>query len=421
MKYAIVGFGTAGYHALKAIRTQDPKGEIDVYTNTSMPPYNPMLTTYYAVGKLEYEGMFPFGSLEAIQKEFPFELHQEEAIKVHSEEHSVETANGQKEYDRILIATGARAFAPPVKGLKPENAYLMRTVEDAQRLKERLQQGDVKNAIVVGASMVGIKVVEVLQKQGINTWLLDLAPYIFPLAAYPQVAQVIQERVEQQGVHLKFSVTIDHMEEEDGKQIAVLTDGSRIPTDIVGLCIGTRTNTQVVDEKIALGKGIIVDQHMQTNVPGIYAAGDCCEGNNLENGQTQLIGLWANANRQGTTAGSNMAGQEMVYEGNILHNITNFMEMDFIGFGDNRIEGEVLEYGTLGKGMYIRLVLKDHRIAGANILDNCSISGIVKNYMLRLFGGDTGKLPVYQCAALESAGLSSAFLDELEGKIHGCH
>ena len=421
MKYAIVGFGTAGYHALKAIRTQDPKGEIDVYTNTSMPPYNPMLTTYYAVGKLEYEGMFPFGSLEAVRKEFPFELHQEEAIKVHSEEHSVETANGQKEYDRILIATGARAFAPPVKGLKPENAYLMRTVEDAQRLKERLQQGDVKNAIVVGASMVGIKVVEVLQKQGINTWLLDLAPYIFPLAAYPQVAQVIQERVEQQGVHLKFSVTIDHMEEEDGQQIAVLTDGSRIPTDIVGLCIGTRTNTQVVDEKIALGKGIIVDQHMQTNVPGIYAAGDCCEGNNLENGQTQLIGLWANANRQGTTAGSNMAGQEMVYEGNILHNITHFMEMDFIGFGDNRIEGEVLEYGTLGKGMYIRLVLKDHRIAGANILDNCSISGIVKNYMLRLFGGDTGKLPVYQRAALESAGLSSAFLDELEGKIHGCH
>ena len=160
---------------------------------------------------------------------------------------------------------------------------------------------------------------------------------------------------------------------------------------------------------------------MQTNLPGIYAAGDCCEGNNLENGQTQLIGLWANANRQGTTAGSNMAGQEMVYEGNILHNITRFMEMDFIGFGDNRIEGEVLEYGTLGKGMYIRLVLKDHRIAGANILDNCSISGIVKNYMLRLFGGDTGKLPVYQRAALESAGLSSAFLDELEGKIHGCH
>ena len=421
MKYAIVGFGTAGYHALKAIRTQDPKGEIDVYTNTSMPPYNPMLTSYYAVGKLEYEGMFPFGSLEAVRKKFPFELPQEEKIKAHSEEHSVEPANGQKEYDRILIATGARAFAPPVKGLKPENAYLMRTVEDAQRLKERLQQGDVKNAIVVGASMVGIKVVEVLQKQGINTWLLDLAPYIFPLAAYPQVAQVIQERVEQQGVHLKFSVTIDHMEEEDGQQIAVLTDGSRIPTDIVGLCIGTRTNTQVVDEKIALGKGIIVDQHMQTNLPGIYAAGDCCEGNNLENGQTQLIGLWANANRQGTTAGSNMAGQEMVYEGNILHNITHFMEMDFIGFGDNRIEGEVLEYGTLGKGMYIRLVLKDHRIAGANILDNCSISGIVKNYMLRLFGGDTGKLPVYQRAALESAGLSSAFLDELEGKIHGCH
>lgn len=421
MKYAVVGFGTAGYHALRRIRKLDPTGTVDVYTNTSMPPYNPMLTTYYAMGKLDFDGMFPFGSWEHIQEEFPFHLRQEEVVKVHSHDLSVETAQGRECYDRILISTGARAFAPAIAGLKEEDGYLMRTVEDAQKLKQRLEQGNVKHAVVIGASMVGIKVVEVLHKQGIETHLLDLAPYIFPLAAYPQVAETIQKRVEHKGVHLHFGVTIDHMEQEDGQQVAVLTDGSRIAADIVGLCIGTRANTQVVDDQVAVGRGIIVDTHMQTSVPGIYAAGDCCEGNNLESGQTQIIGLWANANHQGVTAGTNMAGTEMVYEGNILHNITHFMDMDFIGFGDNRLEGEVLEYGTLEGGLYIRLVIKDGCIVGANILDNCYVSGIVKNYMLRLFEGDTGTLPMYQRAKLMRAGLSPAFLDELEVKLHGQH
>ena len=74
MKYAVVGFGTAGYHAVKKIRELDKEGCIDVYSNTGRAPYNPMLTTYYAFGKLEYEGMFPFGDLEQIQKEVDFNL-----------------------------------------------------------------------------------------------------------------------------------------------------------------------------------------------------------------------------------------------------------------------------------------------------------------------------------------------------------
>ncbi len=125
----------------------------------------------------------------------------------------------------------------------------MRTVEDALRFKDRLKKNDIKHAVVIGASMAGIKVVEVLHKYGIETWLLDLASYIFPLAAYKEVAKEIEKRVEAQGVHLMFGVTIDHMEQENGEKTAVLTDGSRIPADIVGLCIGTRAITETVQEK----------------------------------------------------------------------------------------------------------------------------------------------------------------------------
>ena len=114
-----------------------------------------------------------------------------------------------------------------------------------------------------------------------------------------------------------------------------------------------------------------------------------------------------------------MAGQKASFGGNILHNITHFMNMDFIGFGDNRIQGEILETGSLENGLFIRLVVKDGVVAGANILDNYRISGIVKNYMLRLFSGDKGPLPDYQRAMLVKAGLTAGFIAQVEEKING--
>lgn len=419
MRYGIVGFGTAGYHAAESIRRYDKTGEIDVYGDTGLAPYNPMLTTYYVFGKLTRDGMFPFGELEDIKARLGLKYRHERVRKVHAAAMTVETETGEERYDKLLIATGATAFAPPIRGLEAGDAFLMRTVRDAERLKERLEKGDVKNAVVVGASMVGIKVVEVLEKYGVKTCLADLAQNIFPLATYPEVAAAIEKRVAAQGVDLRFGVSIDHMEVSDGRKTAVMTDGTKLPADIAALCIGTRAATAVVQDEVKIGRGIAVNTRMETSAPGIYAAGDCCEGNNLESGENQIIGLWANANHQGAVAGANMAGHETVFEGNILHNITHFMNTDFIGFGDNRIPGEVLESGSPEEGLYIRVVIDGGRIVGANILDNFRISGIIKNYMLRLFSGDQEPIPDFQRAMLIRAGMCAEFIDRMEGKLHG--
>jgi len=419
MKYGIVGFGTAGYHAVKAIRQHDKNGKIDVYCNTGMAPYNPMLTTYYASGKLSYEGMFPFGDLQTIQDAEHFEYKKETVKKVHAQSREIETSQGIYHYDKILVSTGARAFGPSVKGAREEDIFFMRTVEDAEKLKTRIELKNVKNAVVIGASMVGIKVVELLNKNGIHTCLADLAPCIFPLAAYHDVAETIGQRVKKQGIDLHFSSTIDHMEYQEEGSVAIMTDGTSVPADIIILCIGTRANTELVQGEVAIGRGIIVNEKMETSVPDIYAAGDCCEGNNLESGQTQIIGLWANANHQGTVAGANMAGYHRDFHGNILHNITHFMNMDFIGFGNNQIQGETLECGSLEKGLFIRLVCQEGKIAGANILDNFRISGIIKNYMLRLFSGESSDIPEYQRGMLIKAGITEEFIDRIERTING--
>lgn len=99
--------------------------------------------------------------------------------------------------------------------------------------------------------------------------------------------------------------------------------------------------------------------------------------------------------------------------------VTHFMDMDFIGFGDNRIKGDTLEYGDLKDGLFIRLVCENGHIAGANILDNYRISGIIKNYMLRLFSKEKQKLPDFQRGMLKKAGLSEKFIDEVEERIYG--
>lgn len=420
MRYGIVGFGTAGYHAAQAIREQDRTGEIHVYGDTGLAPYNPMLTTYYIFGKLPRSGLFPFGPLEEVADRLGLTLHHERVQKVHAQDLAVETERGTQRYDKILIATGAAAFAPPVKGLAPEDSFLMRTVDDAQRLKDRLDRGDVRSAVVVGASMAGIKVVEVLEKYGVRVCLADLAPHIFPLAAYPEVSAAIEKRVAKRGIDLRFGATIDHMELWNGQKTAVMTDGSVVPADLVSLCIGTRAATQVVQGEVDIDRGILVNERMETSAPGVYAAGDCAQGVNLESGEKQIIGLWANANRQGAAAGANMAGGEARFEGNILHNITHFMDMDFIGFGDNRIQGELLEQGALdGDGLYVRAVISGGRVAGANILDSYRISGILKNYMLRLFAGEGGSLPDYQRAMLLQAGLRAEFIDRMEVMTRG--
>lgn len=420
MRYAIVGFGTAGYHAAQAIREQDKAGEIHVYGDTGLAPYNPMLTTYYIFGKLPRSGLFPFGPLEEVADRLGLTLHHERVKKVHAQDLTVETERGAQRYDKILIATGATAFAPPVKGLAPEDSFLMRTVDDAQRLKDRLDRGDVRSAVVVGASMAGIKVVEVLEKYGVRVCLADLAPHIFPLAAYPEVSAAIERRVAKRGIDLRFGTTIDHMELWNGQKIAVMTDGAQVPADLVSLCIGTRAATQVVQGEVDIDRGILVNERMETSAPGIYAAGDCAQGVDLESGEKQIIGLWANANRQGTAAGANMAGGEARFEGNILHNITHFMDMDFIGFGDDRIQGELLEQGSLdGDGLYVRAVVSGGKVVGANILDSYRISGILKNYMLRLFAGEGGSLPDYQRAMLLQAGLRAGFIDRMEAMTRG--
>ena len=421
-KYVIVGFGCAGYYGAKTIRENDPEGSITVISEHEYAPYNPMLTTYYVSEKIPFKGLFPFGELEAIKEELNLNILTNTKVeKVDSEKKEVICTDGTVvSYDKLLIATGATAFAPPIKGLEKSEAFYMRTIDDAKRLKDALDQNQYKKALVVGASMVGIKVVELLNKKGIDTVLADLAPRMFPVAAYENVSREIERRIQEKGIELQFGKAIDSVSKTEDGYDCTMTDGSKIVCDLIVLCIGTRTNLTCIDnETVVINRGIVVDENMTSSNADIYSAGDCCEGMELQSKNNMIIGLWANAAHQGVTAGANMSGGNANFTGNFLHNITHFMDMDFIGFGDNRIQGEVYTSGNIESGLYVEAVVTENGLAGVNILDNYRISGAVKNYLYRILETGNTELSSLQRGILVKEGLKPSFIEKMEGIKNG--
>jgi NADPH-dependent 2,4-dienoyl-CoA reductase/sulfur reductase-like enzyme len=397
----IVGNGGAGAECIKALRESGYKEKIHLLTDSRWPIANPMLTTYYVADKIGFEGLFPYGASQEFYVKYGVDAHAESpVIALDAEQKVVYAKSGlELEYDKCLIATGATPVLPPVEGIGSDRIYTMRTVGDAIRLKEAMTQAP-KKTLVIGASMVGIKVMELFYKVGVEVCLADLASHIFPLSAHPECAQVIEERLGQKGIKLRFGAGIEKVEETN-RGVRAYFNGSTESeeADLLVMCIGVKANTSFIDRKrVAVERGILVDGTMKTSMPGLYAAGDVAQGKNLLSGGSEMIGLWNNARYQGRTAGRNMAGKNEFFRGNIPHNITHFMGMDFVGIG-NVNDHDRMEKKYDG-GRYIQLFWKDGLLTGANFLDSYTESGVIKHALIKGLGHNgsalSDSLPVIQ-------------------------
>ena len=420
-KIAIVGFGGAGYCAAEEARKRDPEAVIDVYSDTDLVPYNPMLTTYYVKEAIPYSVMFPFGSLEEIQKRLNLTVHTNRPVTgLLPEEKALILGDESKvRYDNILISTGASAVMPPLKGIDLPGVIKMRTVQDAVDLKKRLDSGCVKSGLVIGSSWVGIKVVEDLVERDIPCTLIDGAGWMFYVAAFQESARRVQADLESKGVATAFNQMLDHIEQEpDGRLTAVTQAGGRFTADLIAVCIGVRTNTGFLkDSGIAMNRGILVDKKMRTNYEGIYAAGDCCEAYDIQSGTQRNIGVWYNAEKQGQVAGANMAGAEMEFDANVLVNLAHYLDYDFISIGDIsacKPEDTVYEYED-GR-YYIRGVRNGQGIKCLNVIGSAESNGLLKNIFIKSIESPGVGVDVRSVCYLKDKGFPDSFIDFLGGK-----
>ena len=421
-RLAIVGFGGAGYNAAKAARSVSPDAEIDVYTDTDVGPYNPMLTTYYVKNAIAYDTLFPFGALEEIAQSLRLNIHTGCPVTgLLAQERAVELANGtRRRYDSILLSTGASALMPPIPGIDLPGVLKMRTAADARLLKERIETGGLKDALVVGASWVGIKVIEDFYEKGIACTLVDGAKWIFPVAAFRETAQRIQADLDRKSVRQAYGQMLERIEREpDGRLAACMKGGERFSADTVVVCIGIRPNVGFLKGSgLEIGRAVRVDRKQQTNIPGIYAAGDCCEGFEMQSGTYKHVGVWANAQNQGRGAGINMAGGNEEFSSNLLLNLAHYLHVDFLSIGDITTccpGDEVYEYED--DYYYIRGVKKGKDIKCINIFGPPESNGILRSGFVKSLQHEQ-TFSDYGVAALQAAGYPDSFIKFLGGSDH---
>lgn len=421
-RLAIVGFGGAGYNAAKAARSVSPDAEIDVYTDTDVGPYNPMLTTYYVKNAIAYDTLFPFGALEKIAQSLRLNIHTGCPVTgLLAQERAVELANGtRRRYDSILLSTGASALMPPIPGIDLPGVLKMRTAADARLLKERIETGGLKDALVVGASWVGIKVIEDFYEKGIACTLVDGAKWIFPVAAFRETAQRIQADLDRKSVRQAYGQMLERIEREpDGRLAACMKGGERFSAVTVVVCIGIRPNVGFLKGSgLEIGRAVRVDRKQQTNIPGIYAAGDCCEGFEMQSGTYKHVGVWANAQNQGRVAGINMAGGNEEFSSNLLLNLAHYLHVDFLSIGDITTccpGDEVYEYED--DYYYIRGVKKGKDIKCINIFGPPESNGILRSGFVKSLQHEQ-TFSDYGVAALQAAGYPDSFIKFLGGSDH---
>jgi NADPH-dependent 2,4-dienoyl-CoA reductase/sulfur reductase-like enzyme len=382
-KIAVVGSGGAAAECIKAIRGSGFSGEIHVFTDSKWPIYNPMLTTHYAAGIINYDQLFPYGNSTKFYQDYQIEVHSDSPVVfLDAEKRIVANQIGfELKYAQCLIASGASPILPSIEGIRSDKVHTLRTVSDAIRLKEALDQKP-RKAIVVGASMVGVKMVELFYRAGMQVCLADLADHLFPLTASPECAIIMEDRLKQKGIRLLFGAGIKRVEDRSGVIRAHFTYKESEEADLLALCIGMSPNINYINrQQVKVQQGVLVDDHLCTNIPGLYAAGDVSQGINLLTSTHQIVALWANACCQGRTAGRNMVGINEVFPGSIHHNITRFLDMNFISIGDifnyDRVEHKFDGIRSL------QLFWQGELLTGVNILGDYMETGVIKNALLK--------------------------------------
>ncbi len=390
MEYTVIGGGCAAWEAVRVLLQADPAAAVTVCTDSREKPYNPMLLTYYLAGKLPEEQIFLRDAGQEFRERVRI-LSGSPVTALSAAERKILLNNGTVvPFEKLLIASGARASVPPVPGAGAENVFTMRTLEEARRLKNYLSGHAVRRAVVAGASMIGIKTAEALCGLGVTCCLADAADRIFPLSACPECAEMIREGLVGKGLRVRLSAMLSGIETDaDGSAVRVrFRDGSEPEeADLVVLCTGVRPNIGFVNrEEIRCGRGILVNARMETSVPGVYAAGDCAEGPDRMQRTERISGLLSSARAQARTAARNMAGIPDAWGGSVPHNITRFFGMLFAGIGDPDAEGETERVVRTDRHQMARIVRRDGRIVSANLLNCPELSGILLHEALRECG-----------------------------------
>ena len=336
MNYVIIGAGPAGVTAAETIRSVDKTGSITIVGGEDEPPYSRMAIPYLLHNNITEQGTY-FRQQPGHYDRLNITYKKAKVAGIDTAGRKVVTSNVEQiPYDKLLLATGASPIMPPIEGAKLPGVHTCWTLEDARAIARIVGPG--ANVVLVGAGFIGCIVLEALHQVGCNLTVVELAPRMVARMMDETAGGMLGRWSTNQGVRVLTNTKVERIWPGSGagssKLSVGLSNGEFLPAALVVMAVGVRSNTAfLANTGVKTNVGVTVNQYLETSVPGIYAAGDCCEGVDLSTGKPDMLAIQPVAVEHGRLAGLNMAGVKTPHRGSLNMNVLDTMGLISSSFG----------------------------------------------------------------------------------------
>ena len=374
MKHIILGNGPAGVVAAETLRHAAPDDDILLVGNEASPPYSRMAIPYLLEGNIDERGTYLRKADDHFAK-LRIEQRRGRAVAVDSEKRRILFDDGHFEpYDRLLVATGSHPVRPPIPGIDLPQVQTCWTLDDARAIAAHAKPG--ARVLQLGAGFIGCIIMESLVKRGVQLTVVEMGDRMVPRMMTPEAGSMIKRWVENQGVRVVTKAGVERIEIGEKSPLTVtLSTGEKLDCDLLIVAAGVAPNVAFLEgTPVHVAKGILVDDTMQTSVPGIYAAGDVAEAPDLFSGRHLVAAIQPNAADQARIAALNMAGgvgnSAARMNGVLAINVLDSMGMISSSFGEWQgvAGGDGVERADEASGRYISLQFDGDVLVGATAI-----------------------------------------------------
>ena len=371
-RYIIVGGGIAGVSAAEAIHALQPEADITLISEEPNLPYFRMSLTRYLAGEVEREKLTLHNQQWYLQNHITILLGTHvEAID--PELRQIILADGQKfAYDKLILASGAHPNVPPFPGRELKGVQTLRTLEDADLIMEVARKKS--RVVCIGGGLLGLEVAGAVARQGAQVTVLEGLDWLLPRQLDAQASAILKKVIENMGIKVIVPAMTKAMRGDGKVENVELADGQVLPADLVLISTGVSANLELAKSAgLAVNRGVLVNEHMLTSNPDIFAAGDITEF------QGRGYGLWIPAKNQGTIAGQNAAGKEANFLGDPPSTRLKVLGVDVFSIGQfspsqdgDRLVAESKD------GVYQSFLFREGKMIGSIQLGDDSLANKVK-------------------------------------------
>lgn len=363
-RFVIVGGGIAALSAAQAIRKRNRTAEVIMLSEEAYRPYYRPALSDFLTEDLPDDRLFVFGP--AWYEENKIDLRTgTRVVKIDTAAKKLETASGDVvDYNKLIIATGARSNIPPFKGGDKPGVFALRSLDDAQKIKEAMKTA--KKAVVIGGGVLGLEAVWEMLDRKIATTVVEFNQRLMPRQLDEAGSRRLQELMTQQGVELCLGVATDEILGDERVSGVRLSDGRVLEADLVLLSTGVRPNAELAKEAgINVDQGIVVDNNMRTSVSDVYAVGDVAQFGE------RPVGLWPVSMEMGRIAGAAAAGDWVEYKQPVLSTMLVAFDREIFSIGEVNLPPDqcrVVEVIDPVEQFYKKSYIKDGVLVGEIII-----------------------------------------------------